>query len=618
MVQQDAEKPVRPVAASDTVIRSDSLVQANACHEKLQYWRTRTVTPLSAALSADLTVIGDVTREKRVQCGLGAIKKSLTARITIRDDVVHIKRAHGTLGRVSAAVTIVQVVLCLVCSSASYFAPHNRPQSAQSLSFVPPTRASPSFCSHFATAAASRLHVDLTMDSRNAPYTLVDTTAGAHSALQVLATSPFLLLDCEGQQLGCFDGELSLLNVGTAGGDIFVFDAVLLPCEMLHRVVAFVADARRLKYVWDGRKDYSELYHGHHHRLANVVDLQLVDILSRPIREYGRHGEAAFLQVEATHPGIHRLTSLKRVLQAHDLSDRAEGMQTCRPIHAFHRHDEWLQRPLPEELISYAVKDVVLLGYVREEFQRKGYLDNQVLLQQQSMRYISLHDRARPDPDDVFAGSHLLPLEIFHFPTGMRVECGGCHRMLAKRSFEAADWKARAKGVMCRVCCWLVQTGRVRVRAPVPTATQSPESSASEVYGDRATSPSLLSDASSVSSRSASPMTPATPPPAGSPIPVRIPVPHRSGRHSCPPKSFYNSPMHSQESLLFHPDDNHTRGVSVPALYQSPGASFSASSLLGGNGAAEAGHDGSWRSSGQRSREAAAWRAYICSTLVKA
>jgi len=162
-----------------------------------------------------------------------------------------------------------------------------------------------------------------------APYILVTTSAGVRSALKMLSASRFLLFDCEGEKLGCEGGALSLLSVGTELGDIFVFDALALGRETLLRVIAFIADGRRRKFVWDGRKDYSELRHSYRHRLENVIDLQLTDIVSRAVRRHGPNGERLLLEAEARCPAIHHLLSLKRVLFEHELSPWTGGTSAC-------------------------------------------------------------------------------------------------------------------------------------------------------------------------------------------------------------------------------------------------------------------------------------------------
>jgi len=280
-------------------------------------------------------------------------------------------------------------------------------------------------------------------------------------------------------------------------------------------------------------------------------------------------------------------------------------------------------RPLPEDLLTYAVRDIVLLGYVREEFKRRGYLDNAVVMQQQSARYISLHDRGRPRGDDYFQGSHLLPLEILQAPAPRvpRTECTGCHRMLTQRSFGQGEW--RSLGAMCRVCRTLVETRGFRsppfvpvTVAPVPVAAPAPVPVAEE----RASSPeSITSDDmnSSTSSRSSSPLITPTNSPPGS---------HARLRHSCPPKTLRSpriesssppaSSSHSVSGATTAPTTGYLRGSSLPHI---SGKAVQSTGALASTGVHAYWADQQAKTHVPHNAECeAAWRTYICSSLVQA
>ncbi|EJD48659.1 hypothetical protein AURDEDRAFT_183239 [Auricularia subglabra TFB-10046 SS5] len=277
---------------------------------------------------------------------------------------------------------------------------------------------------------------------------LVTTTTAVDNALAALACSPFLYLDCEGHRLGCIGGALSLLSVGTTCGRIFLFDAIALRAiGQLQRVLNAVAGSERITYVWDGRKDYSELWHGHGVRLraGRVLDLQIADV--------GRRAGA-----QAEQPGVHQLGSLKGVLREHGIRGHYPAERA--------RHDEWMIRPLPEDLVSYAVRDIIILALAREHFSRRGYLDDTDALLAQSARYITLHERFRPAPEDAFQGSSLLPLDILHDPPlgAARLDCMGCKRALGAANFAQAQPGAGVR--LCLICSTLVQRGKACLPSP--------------------------------------------------------------------------------------------------------------------------------------------------------
>ena len=87
---------------------------------------------------------------------------------------------------------------------------------------------------------------------------------------------PFIFLDCEGRELGSRNGELALIQIGI-GKAIYLVDVIAFS-EAVPMLKKYLEDPDLLKYVWDGRSDYSELRHGHGITLQGLVDLQLVYI----------------------------------------------------------------------------------------------------------------------------------------------------------------------------------------------------------------------------------------------------------------------------------------------------------------------------------------------------
>jgi hypothetical protein len=87
---------------------------------------------------------------------------------------------------------------------------------------------------------------------------------------------PFIFLDCEGRELGARNGKLALIQIGI-GEAIYLVDIIIFS-EAVPMLKKYLEDPNLLKYVWDGRSDYSELRHGHGITLQGLVDLQLVYI----------------------------------------------------------------------------------------------------------------------------------------------------------------------------------------------------------------------------------------------------------------------------------------------------------------------------------------------------
>jgi exonuclease 3'-5' domain-containing protein 1 len=128
-------------------------------------------------------------------------------------------------------------------------------------------------------------------------FTLCTNIEEVKTSLDILKNAAFLIVDCEGRELGCRDGALSLISIGTQhSSEVFVYDAVQLGHLGLAPLLELLASPEIMKIVWDGRMDFSEIYHTYGTKLENTLDLQIVEVVSRARR--GEHEE-------------HRLTRLK-------------------------------------------------------------------------------------------------------------------------------------------------------------------------------------------------------------------------------------------------------------------------------------------------------------------
>lgn len=103
-------------------------------------------------------------------------------------------------------------------------------------------------------------------------------------ALTTLRSASDIIVDCEGETLGKIGGSLSIISLGsTSTMDIFLIDVLRLH-NSLSPVFDLLQSTEMVKIVFDGRMDFSALYHEFGVHLRNVIDLQLVDIRSRRSR----------------------------------------------------------------------------------------------------------------------------------------------------------------------------------------------------------------------------------------------------------------------------------------------------------------------------------------------
>lgn len=98
---------------------------------------------------------------------------------------------------------------------------------------------------------------------------------------------PYLVLDCEGYNLGQENGCVTLICLGTAYGEhIFLFDLIspYITREHVFSLLSILADPHILKVVWDGRMDYLEIWSSFGVALDGVLDLQIAEVVSRGFR----------------------------------------------------------------------------------------------------------------------------------------------------------------------------------------------------------------------------------------------------------------------------------------------------------------------------------------------
>lgn len=111
-----------------------------------------------------------------------------------------------------------------------------------------------------------------------------------------------------------------------------------------------------------------------------------------------------------------------------------------------------MNRPLPEQYLQHASRDVCLIGLLYTHFKDKGYITDQ--LPAQSTRYISMWRGTKPEGSDTFKRHPLLPLRIldYHAYSTTRL-CEGCQRDLPSDGYSKVAWASmRGKRRECWIC----------------------------------------------------------------------------------------------------------------------------------------------------------------------
>lgn len=106
--------------------------------------------------------------------------------------------------------------------------------------------------------------------------------------------------------------------------------------------------------------------------------------------------------------------------------------------------DMWLRRPLSEQLLQYAAKDILLIGVLYPHFYRSGWIPNSrteyFRLLGQSQRYISAHrEQGKSSDTDVFRPCCIMPLDTLTEPSGPLHRCMACNRFLSYAAFETCE-----------------------------------------------------------------------------------------------------------------------------------------------------------------------------------
>ena len=160
-------------------------------------------------------------------------------------------------------------------------------------------------------------------DSQTAVF--CDTAAKCQTAATAFETCPAVVLDCEGHNLGTSGGKLSiiLLRGVTADSQTFLIDVPKLSFTSILPILDLLRSPNIRKIVFDGRMDFSALYHELGVELQNVVDLQLVDIMSRFAR--GERWETQQKRLRSTLKTDELRTCPQLYVQVH----RLHGLDGC-------------------------------------------------------------------------------------------------------------------------------------------------------------------------------------------------------------------------------------------------------------------------------------------------
>eukprot|EP00435_Cladocopium_sp_Y103_P013828 s2846_g3.t1 len=182
--------------------------------------------------------------------------------------------------------------------------------------------------------------------------------------LKHLASEQVVAIDCEGADLskGCWflqqrqygrldHGRICLLQIGTLHGEAFAVDILELGERAFELGLRQLLESERpIKVVHDFRQDTDALWHQYGIQPRGLFDCQLCDVLLRRLAGH----KTGYVQ------GSAKLLSAHGIVQG---SVQGYGILTQEQKQAIHdrfsrdRH-LWERRPLPEDMVEYALEDV--------------------------------------------------------------------------------------------------------------------------------------------------------------------------------------------------------------------------------------------------------------------
>ncbi|KIM42633.1 hypothetical protein M413DRAFT_26660 [Hebeloma cylindrosporum] len=208
-------------------------------------------------------------------------------------------------------------------------------------------------------------------------YILCDDESSLADAITTIQGASLLVLDCEGQTLGNEGGALSLICLRALEPEIsgtYLIDAISLSKEQLNPIFDRMQSSSVTKIMFDGRKDFSELYHGFGVYLRGVLDLQLADVESRRQRGEDQGKQISRLLALLPPREIFRKRHLYSAVQ------KLCGLQNCVGEHKIIKvpktdpvsHSDWLIRPLSEQYLRYSSRDAYFITILYDHFIESG------------------------------------------------------------------------------------------------------------------------------------------------------------------------------------------------------------------------------------------------------
>ncbi|RPD70646.1 hypothetical protein L226DRAFT_222551 [Lentinus tigrinus ALCF2SS1-7] len=174
-------------------------------------------------------------------------------------------------------------------------------------------------------------------------YSLCSTYESIAVAVTALSNASILVVDCEARDIARTTGVLSIVSISDVDArSVFLIDALALqdPSHPAFKPLFDLLENQAvMKLMWDGRADAIELRETYGVELRGVLDLQLVEVVSRPSvrgetdavrrqrlsRGYFREMQMDISRNPAEFEGIHQVCGIDTCLKARGINNRKDG-----------------------------------------------------------------------------------------------------------------------------------------------------------------------------------------------------------------------------------------------------------------------------------------------------
>jgi len=205
-----------------------------------------------------------------------------------------------------------------------------------------------------------KLFSSLPSDDDKMKMCLVADDATLRKAKAYIEPSDVLLIDLEGDQLGP-NGEITLMQVNTYENNIcFLIDIKILGDFELSSKNGWLRklfeSQTKMKVMWGGCSDASNLWASYHIKVNCMVDLQVLEFANR--KELIKNAPA-IIDYSAARKNPPQAINLELAYKSYTDS----SLLHCKANQAQHKKDYhiWAQRPLSDDLLKYAAFDVASL-----------------------------------------------------------------------------------------------------------------------------------------------------------------------------------------------------------------------------------------------------------------